>query len=212
MANEDQAGLLPAARELRGLHAGFWRRVLAYVIDILILDVVLAGSLVGVVFLERAHRQWGPYPFIGFWFLEMAILWLYFALFECSRLQATPGKLAVRLAVADLFGRRIGFGRATGRYFGKLLSGLILDIGYMMAGWTARKQALHDMLAGTCVLRKSGLENLQASDYSGATAVPRTPGWAIALAGAGAGLGALAILGIFAAIAIPVYLGYTVQL
>lgn len=212
MGEDGQAGLLPAARELRDLHAGFWRRVLAYIIDILIVDFVLVGTLVGIVVLERAHPQWSFYPFLVFWFLEMAAIWLYFALFECSRLQATPGKLVVRLAVTDLYGRRIGFGRATGRFFAKLLSGLILDIGYMMAGWTTRKQALHDMLAGTCVVRKSGLENLQTSGYSGTTATPLTPGWVIALAGVGAGLGGLAILGIVAAIAIPVYVNYTVQL
>jgi uncharacterized RDD family membrane protein YckC len=56
--------------------------------------------------------------------------------------------------VTDLEGRRIGFGRATGRYFAKILSSLTLFIGYLMAGFTEKKQALHDMIAGTLVLRK----------------------------------------------------------
>jgi uncharacterized RDD family membrane protein YckC len=56
--------------------------------------------------------------------------------------------------VTDAQGNRIRFGRATGRYFGKILSGLILYIGFMMAGCTPRKQALHDMLADTLVVRK----------------------------------------------------------
>jgi uncharacterized RDD family membrane protein YckC len=58
------------------------------------------------------------------------------------------------LTVTDLEGRRIGFGRATGRYFAKILSSLTLFIGYMMAGFTEKKQALHDIIAGTLVLRK----------------------------------------------------------
>ena len=80
--------------------------------------------------------------------------WLYFSLMESSRLQATVGKLAVGIVVTDENGMRIGFGRATGRYFAKFISAIILGIGYLMAGWTQRKQALHDMIAGTLVVRK----------------------------------------------------------
>jgi len=78
--------------------------------------------------------------------------WLYFALQECSAQQATLGKRALGIKVTDANGLRIGFGRATGRFFGKILSGLIFAIGFMLAGWTERKQALHDMLAGTLVV------------------------------------------------------------
>jgi uncharacterized RDD family membrane protein YckC len=73
---------------------------------------------------------------------------------ESSAWQGTLGKKALGLTVTDLEGRRISFGRATGRYFAKIISTLILCIGYMMAGFTERKQALHDMIAGTLVLRK----------------------------------------------------------
>ena len=78
--------------------------------------------------------------------------WLYFALFESSAMQATPGKRAMGLKVVGETGRRIGFGKATGRYFGKIVSGMIFNIGYLMAGLTARKQALHDLMAGTLVV------------------------------------------------------------
>jgi uncharacterized RDD family membrane protein YckC len=80
--------------------------------------------------------------------------WLYFALMESSTWQATLGKKALGLEVTDLEGKRIGFGRASGRFFGKILSVLILWIGFIMAGFTEKKQALHDMLAGTLVIRK----------------------------------------------------------
>lgn len=79
--------------------------------------------------------------------------WLYFALFESSRFQATPGKRAMGIVVTDLAGRRISLGRASLRYVGKLLSGLILMLGFVMAFFSPRKQALHDRLAATLVLR-----------------------------------------------------------
>ncbi len=61
--------------------------------------------------------------------------------------------MALGLKVTDLYGRRISLGRAIGRYFGKLLSGLTCLIGYIMAGFTQKKQALHDMIAGTLVVK-----------------------------------------------------------
>lgn len=76
-------------------------------------------------------------------------LWLYFALFEGSNLQGTPGKLVLALRVTDLQGNRVGFWRSTGRNFAKYISVVIL---FMMAGWTKRKQALHDIIAGCLVV------------------------------------------------------------
>jgi uncharacterized RDD family membrane protein YckC len=84
----------------------------------------------------------------------MVIGWLYFAAMESSSKQATLGKMAVGLYVTDMDGNRISFGRATGRYFGRIISGLILCIGYFMAGFTEKKQTLHDMMAGCLVLSK----------------------------------------------------------
>jgi uncharacterized RDD family membrane protein YckC len=73
---------------------------------------------------------------------------------ESSSWQATLGKKILGLRVTDLAGNRITFARASGRFFGKILSGMILGIGFLMAGFTARKQALHDILAGCLVLRQ----------------------------------------------------------
>jgi uncharacterized RDD family membrane protein YckC len=85
----------------------------------------------------------------------VGLQWLYFAGMESSERQATFGKSLTSLKVTDLDGRRITFKRATGRFFAKLITGMIpLAIGYIMAGFTAKKQALHDMIAGTLVLRK----------------------------------------------------------
>lgn len=79
--------------------------------------------------------------------------WIYEAAMESSSKQATVGKMALGLRVTDLEGRRISFARATGRHFAKIISGMTLLIGYIMAGFTERKQALHDMIAGTLVQR-----------------------------------------------------------
>ncbi|MBB2203783.1 RDD family protein [Gluconacetobacter takamatsuzukensis] len=85
--------------------------------------------------------------------LQLLLPALYYVLFESSRLQGTPGKRVCRMRVTDLHGRQIGFGRATVRYVGHFLSILTLGLGFLMVVWTRRRQALHDLLAGTCVIR-----------------------------------------------------------
>ena len=97
-------------------------------------------------------------------------VWLYYALMESSANAATLGKMAFGLRVTDIEGHRITFKRATGRYFGKIVSGIILGVGYLMAGWTTRKQALHDIMAETLVLRKGTV----VPDTVARNAFPRT--------------------------------------
>lgn len=149
-------------------YAGFWRRFGAMIVDGIVVGVggtaiVFALEAAGLPMFESA--EYGAemqglsasadfalsYTPLGsaVWIVGE---WLYVALFESSKLQATPGKLALGLRVTDLEGRRIGFWRATGRNLGKIVSALILFVGFMMAGWTKRKQALHDMMAGCLVV------------------------------------------------------------
>ncbi len=85
--------------------------------------------------------------------LGLLASWLYEAILESSPRQATLGKMVLGLKVTDLAGNRISFARASGRHFAKYLSGAILFMGYIIAGFTDRKQALHDMIAGTLVRR-----------------------------------------------------------
>lgn len=139
-------------------YAGFWKRFGAYFIDGLILGIpwmivffVLVGSMMG----SRGHYEpngGGTMLMFPAWILGMVGSWLYFALMESSEAGATLGKRALGLRVTDLNGNRIDFARASGRYFGKIVSGVILYIGFIMAGFTDKKQALHDMMAGTLVL------------------------------------------------------------
>ncbi|HEX6614164.1 MAG TPA: RDD family protein [Rhodanobacteraceae bacterium] len=204
------------------LHAGFWQRFAAYLIDclilipaFLILEFVLVVPLVAA---GASRHQPGAAPAVGWiifvWLLIIVLPWLYYALCESSRLQATPGKLALGLRVTDIYGRRIGFGKATGRYFGKLVSGLIMNIGYMMAGWTARKQALHDLMADCCVVRRDALIAFENGTLDTSGGVPGTgmPGWAVGLIVLGAFfVVVIPVVAILAAIAIPAYQDYVIR-
>ena len=144
-------------------YAGFWLRVVAYIIDAIILGM---AGVVAFFPLFRANihafttqNPWEVYtsmsrPLFAIRLLALMLGWIYYASMESSSWQATLGKKILGLRVTDLAGNRISFSRASGRFFGKILSGMILGIGFLMAGFTARKQALHDILAGCLVLRQ----------------------------------------------------------
>ena len=152
-------------------YAGFWKRLVAYILDGIILWIpqLIIGNLLGATAAQTARMHTienaNNDPAVvmaayGVWWSAMLpvlgaqalVTWAYFALCESSAMQATPGKLAMGIRVTDDEGRRISFLRATGRHFGKIISSLTLCIGFMMAGWTERKQALHDMMASTLVV------------------------------------------------------------
>jgi uncharacterized RDD family membrane protein YckC len=150
-------------------YAGFWRRFVAYVIDQIIIGVAafilfipglaLLGIGIGAGMMDESPRAIGFIlaaiaAYLTAILLIVVMEWLYYALMESSRRQATLGKLALGIAVTDLSGNRISFGRATGRYFGKIISGLILYIGFIMAGFTEKKQALHDIMSNCLVVLK----------------------------------------------------------
>ncbi len=130
------------------VYAGFWRRAAAAVIDGGLLLAVLLGlsRLAGNPDL-LLREDWLPSLFSGL--LGLA----YAAGFESSRLQATPGKRLIGIKVTDLGGRRISLRRAVVRHLGQFLSAAVLMLGYVMAAFTQRRQALHDKLAGTLVVR-----------------------------------------------------------
>jgi len=149
-------------------YAGFWLRLVAVIIDGLVLGIPMS-VLSFVVFILPMMSAMGPggsseaLPMaiamsMAKWgtLLNLASLvasWLYFTLMESSGKQATLGKMALGLIVTDTDGNRIEFGRATGRFFGKIVSS-ILCIGYIMAGFTEKKQGLHDMMASCLVVKR----------------------------------------------------------
>ncbi len=130
-------------------YAGFWIRFWATIIDSLIWFPL---ALVVVVLM---NGTWNDTAFneVVLFLISLILGWLYSALFESGGWQATPGKRLLGLRVTGLNGDRISFGRASGRHFSKLLSYLTLYIGFIIAGLTVNKQGLHDMVAGTLVLR-----------------------------------------------------------
>jgi len=139
------------SRAVKVVYAGFWRRLAAYLIDGLLLAAVQSVLAAGV--LVMAPRD--PHTLANLAPVSAAISWAYFALFESSPMRATVGKYALGLYVSDKHGDPITFRRATARYFLKILSSLTLMAGWLMAAFTPRKQALHDVLAGTLVLRNA---------------------------------------------------------
>jgi uncharacterized RDD family membrane protein YckC len=84
---------------------------------------------------------------------SLVVGWLYFALMESSERGATVGKMAMGLRVVTNDGQRLSFPNATGRYFAKIVSAVILCIGFIMIAFTDRKRGLHDMIASTLVIR-----------------------------------------------------------
>jgi uncharacterized RDD family membrane protein YckC len=86
-------------------------------------------------------------------FVSILVNWLYSAFLESSENQATLGKRALGLKVTDMNGNRISFANASGRFFGKYVSAIILLIGYLMMLWDDKKQTLHDKMAGTLVVK-----------------------------------------------------------
>lgn len=156
-------GATAAAVQTR--YGGFWIRFVAWLLDAIILSLALMPfrmailAMMGVSMGMDSLRDnpaglFMMLPAIGLsWLLMIAGGWLYEALLTSSSKQATIGKMALGLRVTDLQGRRLTFARASGRYFAKFLSSMTLLIGYIIAGFTARKQALHDFVAGTYVVR-----------------------------------------------------------
>ena len=144
-------------------YAGFWIRVGAYLIDIIILVIAMSllqaitGIDMGANYsaqLNDALVEGGSSETSAVGQLLGLIIGIaYFAGLESSAWQATVGKKALGLTVIDASGRRISFLRAVGRYFAKILSGIILAIGYIMVAFTQKKQGLHDMLASTLVVK-----------------------------------------------------------
>ncbi len=165
-------------------YAGFWKRFVALVIDeiilgfvrsILLIPVFLISSFSLFPFFEDNYQE--NFVFtnlqfdldesgvaVGAMVFVMIILvflistitgWLYYALMESSQKQATFGKIVLSIKVTDLEMNKISFGKASLRYFTKILSALFFYIGYIMAGFTEKKQALHDLISGCLVVNKS---------------------------------------------------------
>jgi len=158
------AAYAAAARPLV-VYAGFWLRFVAWIIDRILLSVVTRLVLFPIFGFSALRMMLHGHPnpeelatLVGgmarVFAVSFVLDWLYYALMESSAWQATLGKKTLGLRVTDLQGDRISFGRATGRFFARIISAFTLLIGYIMAGFTEKKQALHDIIAGCLVIRQ----------------------------------------------------------
>jgi uncharacterized RDD family membrane protein YckC len=157
-------------------YGGLWIRLVAFIIDAVIMKtvIVMLGFLITSRFIpERVayFSYFGPFPnfeevyhFVvragPLGLVAILLWWLYFTLLESSKLQGTLGKAVFGLIVIDAKGHRISWGRANTRYWSKILSGLIFYIGFLMIGWTEKKQGLHDKIANTFVRRSPPCKSL----------------------------------------------------
>ncbi len=156
-------------------YAGFWLRVAAYLIDSLVMSagglLIAIPVIIGIVgFAVGLEGVDNPEDFLesGRWMyvggiiglillaslLGMVMGWLYYALMESSKYGGTLGKIAVGIKVVDMNGNKVTFGKATGRYFSRIVTNMTLFVGYIMAGFTEKKQALHDIIAGCLVITR----------------------------------------------------------
>lgn len=158
----------PVAYAPPSIYGGFWIRLVAHLIDHIILGVVAAPlffimvlpSIVRIAHEAEQNQEPSPELIVAilssvFVYVALAFIgqWLYEALLTSSSWQGTIGKKALHLKVVDDAGNRIGFGRATGRFFAKILSSMFFCIGFIMIGFADRKRGLHDMLANTLVMK-----------------------------------------------------------
>ncbi len=154
-ASEGAKGVAPVNME--GVRfAGFWIRALAAVIDGILLSLVTAGmgfAFVSGMGVNVFDLTQAPNAILLAYLASVLVAVLYYVILTSSRWQGTVGKRIVGIRVATAAGGRLTFLHAFARYFCYFASALPLGIGYMMAGWTKEKTALHDMICGTRVIR-----------------------------------------------------------
>lgn len=172
------------------LHAGFWRRVAAYYIDSIVIAIPGVLIVVPFSFFSETLAMLGMV-------LAIVVMFGYFVVMHSSAWQATVGKRILGVKVTDLEGNRISLWRSLGRLLGSFVSGLILGVGYLLAGVTQRRQALHDMIAGTLVVRKDATPG---EIVAGGGPMPITAGVLVTLVLV---IGVPFVLGLVAEIAFP---------
>ena len=143
-----------SANTKRSLYAGFEKRLGACVIDNIIVAIPFGIVLAIVSEIYGDEKKYLATLITINYARILLIDWLYYALMEASPTQGSLGKMLLKIKVTDLHGNRIGFGRATGRYFSSIISGVALGIGYLRILWSDRRQAMHDIWAGCLVVNK----------------------------------------------------------
>ena len=180
------AGAAATSPAGESVHASFWLRVGAYLIDQFVLGAVaMAGfmmfgiGVLGITLAAEDRPEFGAplvFAFLELLALMIVVPWLYNAILESSPRQATLGKMACGIKVTDLQGERISFGRATGRHFAQWITDMSWLIGYLMVAFTKKRQSLHDMIAETVVVGAM----VEPARVVSAPPARRMSGWGIA--------------------------------
>jgi uncharacterized RDD family membrane protein YckC len=173
----------PDAADERAAYAGFWRRFAAYAIDYVL--VLLGGIVLGALVIRAGIVEDGTQGLFTLWLLVG--YFLYCTLLESSAWQATAGKRFIGIKVVNRHGERISFARAAARFVAKVLSVLTLFVGYFLIVVTTRRQALHDLIAGTLVTHDG---------------TRRRPSWLVAAISA---LASVPFVGVLVAIVLSAY-------
>jgi uncharacterized RDD family membrane protein YckC len=142
-------------------YASFWQRLAAHLIDQAAIFAAawfvgrpFGAMLGGFVYIAGSRPAWDVMSYVGALLVAVFTSFVFEVVWTGSHLQATPGKLALHLKVTDCHGKPLGFAHAFGRYLLKALSGTMFGIGFLIQPFTAKKQALHDLLAGTLVISR----------------------------------------------------------
>ena len=137
-------------------NVGFWKRLIAIIIDSFLLTFITLGFMFFIGFfvggMLSEPESVAKINNFGL-LIDVVIVWLYFAIQESSKQQATLGKRLIGIYVTGKDGSRLSFAQATIRYFSKYLSSIFF-IGFIMAAFTKNKQGLHDMIADTLVVNR----------------------------------------------------------
>lgn len=143
------------------MYAGFWKRFAAYLLDVIasiigLIIFLIVWSLfelfLDFIGLEQQTKE-SVLGILGFPII-LSISWLYYTIFESSKYQATVGKMLVGIIVVDTEYSKISFARANVRYWSRILSS-IFCVGYIITGFTSKKQALHDLISQTYVINNN---------------------------------------------------------
>lgn len=144
--------------EIPPTYAGFWKRVLAFLIDYIVMLLLIVLFSYGISAMMRHNGvdlYAGDETVLYDVAMQLMVLFIglfYCAAFESTQLKATVGKLLVGIQVTDLHGQQLSFWRALGRHLGKYLSFLLFGLGFLMVAFNRQKRGLHDFMAGCLVI------------------------------------------------------------
>jgi uncharacterized RDD family membrane protein YckC len=138
--------------------ASFWWRLLAYVIDAIIVSVLLsffASTFIIAMYKEmegNAVTNEALLARLKFNLIVFVVSAVYHSIFEATPMRGSIGKRICKLAVVDADGRRLSILKALVRNFSKLLSSIVFGIGYLTILWDDHRQAWHDKIAKTYII------------------------------------------------------------